>query len=161
MERTFASINTLFCQYVADYTGSNAVQRGRDVEKEACWSVAQLQDLLDEWITAGAQPRPHEGLRHPTMAQAVLSPNEMWAAFIPAFGYMPVPLTARDYIERPPTRWHKITERGIRINRTYEDAILNPLRGQPSDIHARGESGKSTITPTTHGKSGSACPTAT
>ncbi|MFD8789749.1 transposase [Streptomyces vinaceus] len=138
VERTFASINTLFCQYVAGYTGSNVVQRGRDVQKEACWSVAQLQDLLDEWITAGWQPRPHEGLRHPTMAQAALSPNEMWAALIAAFGYMPVPLTGRDYVELLPTRWHKITDRGIRIShRIYDDAILNPLRGQPSDIHAR------------------------
>lgn len=139
VERTFSSINTLFCQYVAGYTGSNTVQRGRDVEKEAFWSVAQLQDLLDEWLTAGWQPRPHEGLRHPAMAQAVLSPNEMWAALIAAFGYMPVPLTARDYIELLPTRWHKITDRGIRIShRTYDDAILNSLRGQPSDIHTRG-----------------------
>ncbi|MBT2472582.1 DDE-type integrase/transposase/recombinase [Streptomyces sp. ISL-66] len=138
VERTFASINTLFCQYVAGYTGSNVVQRGRDAEKEACWSVAQLQELLEEWITAGWQPRPHEGLRHPTMAKAALSPNEMWAALIAAFGYMPVPLTGRDYIELLPTRWHKITDRGIRIShRTYDNAILNPLRGQPSDIHAR------------------------
>ncbi|MFD9459097.1 transposase, partial [Streptomyces sp. NPDC059985] len=139
VERTFASINTLFCQYVAGYTGSDVVQRGRNVEKEACWSVAQLQDLLDEWITAGWQPRPHEGLRHPTMAQAVLSPNEMWAALIASYGYMPVPLTARDYIELLPTRWHKITDLGIRIShRTYDDALLNPLRGQPSDVTARG-----------------------
>ncbi|MFF5707435.1 Mu transposase C-terminal domain-containing protein [Streptomyces sp. NPDC012794] len=72
------------------------------------------------------------------MAKAALSPNEMWAALIAAHGYMPVPLTARDYIELLPARWHKITDRGIRINhRTYDDAILNPLRGQPSDIHVR------------------------
>ncbi|MYT24479.1 DDE-type integrase/transposase/recombinase, partial [Streptomyces sp. SID7760] len=70
VERTFASINTLFGQYVAGYTASNTVQRGRDVENEACWTVAQLQDLLDEWITAGWQPRPHQGLRHPMAAKA-------------------------------------------------------------------------------------------
>ncbi|KUJ64018.1 hypothetical protein ACZ90_63645 [Streptomyces albus subsp. albus] len=47
VERTFASINTLFCQYVAGYTGSHTLHRGRDVEKEAagpwrscrtCWT---------------------------------------------------------------------------------------------------------------------------
>ncbi|GGX48540.1 hypothetical protein [Streptomyces chryseus] len=38
---------------MAGYTGSNVVQRGRDVETEACWSVPQLQELLDEWITGG------------------------------------------------------------------------------------------------------------
>ncbi|WP_308299914.1 Mu transposase C-terminal domain-containing protein [Streptomyces sp. CJ_13] len=139
VERTFASINTLFGQYVAGYTASNTVERGRDVEKEACWTVAQLQDLLDEWITAGWQPRPHEGLRHPMTAKGALSPNEMWAALIAAHGYVPAPLTGRDYIELLPTRWHKITDRGIRINhRTYDDGVLNPLRGQPSDVHARG-----------------------
>lgn len=137
VERTFASINTLFCQYVAGYTGSHTLQRGRNVEKEACWTVAQLQDLLDEWITAGWQPRPHASLRHPMMAKAALSPNEMWAALIAAFGYMPAPLTGGD-IELLPTRWQKITDRGIRIShRTYDHAILNPLRGQPSGVHAR------------------------
>ncbi|KUJ64017.1 hypothetical protein ACZ90_63640 [Streptomyces albus subsp. albus] len=100
--------------------------------------MAQLQDLLDEWITAGWQPRPHQGLRHPMMAKAALSPNEMWAGLIAASGYMPVPLTGGDYIELLPTRWQKITDRGIRIShRTYDHAILNPLRGQPSGVHTR------------------------
>ncbi|MFE2285605.1 hypothetical protein ACFXDJ_15730 [Streptomyces sp. NPDC059443] len=42
---------------MAGYTGSNVVQRGRDVESEACWTVPQLQDLLDEWIAAGFTDR--------------------------------------------------------------------------------------------------------
>ncbi|WP_332262202.1 hypothetical protein [Kitasatospora mediocidica] len=50
VERTFGSINTLFCQYLPGYTGSNVTERGRDVEQHACYSVTQLQDLLDEWL---------------------------------------------------------------------------------------------------------------
>ncbi|RPK27580.1 hypothetical protein EES37_36560 [Streptomyces sp. ADI91-18] len=61
-----------------------------------------------------------------------------------------VALTARDYIELLPARWHKISDRGIRIShRTYDDAILNPFRGQPSALHARG--GKWEIHHTPHG----------
>jgi hypothetical protein len=67
VERTFESVNTQFCQYVAGYTGSNVTQRGSSVADEACWTLPQLQDLLDEWIVAGWQHRPHDGLRHPMM----------------------------------------------------------------------------------------------
>ncbi|MEU6236222.1 hypothetical protein [Kitasatospora sp. NPDC047058] len=50
VERTFGSINSLFCQHVAGHTGSDPTRRGPRAETEALWSVAQLQDLLDEWI---------------------------------------------------------------------------------------------------------------
>ncbi len=56
-ERTFSSVNTLFCQYVAGYTGSDVTRRGRDVAAEAVWTLPQLQDLLDEWIVAGFTDR--------------------------------------------------------------------------------------------------------
>lgn len=48
VEATFDAINTLFCQHVAGYTGSNTTLRGADVQ--ATWTVPELQDLLDEWI---------------------------------------------------------------------------------------------------------------
>jgi hypothetical protein len=49
-ERTFASVNTLFCQYVAGYTGSDVSRRGGDVADAACWTLLQLQEMLDEWV---------------------------------------------------------------------------------------------------------------
>ncbi|MCS4255788.1 hypothetical protein M2405_004091 [Rhodococcus erythropolis] len=48
IERTFSSINTLLCQYVAGYVGRDVSRRGAHVEDEAEWSLAQLQDLFDE-----------------------------------------------------------------------------------------------------------------
>jgi hypothetical protein len=44
--------------------------------------VVQLQELLDEWITACWQHRPHEGLRHPVLPKAALTPNETWGAWL-------------------------------------------------------------------------------
>lgn len=139
VERTFGAINTLVAQHVAGYTGSDVTRRGPRVESEACWSVAQLQDLLDEWIICGWQSRPHDALRHPVLPRAALSPNEMWAALLGVCGYVPLPLSGRDYLALLPVRWCAITGRGIRIDhRTYDDAVLNEHRGQSSGIPLRG-----------------------
>ncbi|MFE3206340.1 hypothetical protein [Embleya sp. NPDC059237] len=138
VERTFGSINSLFCQHLPGYTGSDVTRRGRNVEGEACFSVAQLQDLLDEWLVHWHQ-RPHQGLRHPVMPRVALTPNQMWAALVAVAGYVPVPLTGGDYLELLPVRWQAVTERGIRIgHRTYDHEVLGPLRGQSSGIAARG-----------------------
>jgi len=138
VERAFGTINHLFCQHLPGYTGSDVTRRGPDAEKEACYSVPHLQDLLDEWLVH-YHHRPHEGLRHPMMPRKALSPNQMWAALIAVAGYVPVPLSGRDYLELLPVRWQAITASGIRIHhRTYDADLLAPYRGQPSPHAARG-----------------------
>ncbi|MFJ7898743.1 transposase [Streptomyces anthocyanicus] len=133
VERTFGSINSLFAQHVAGYTGPHILARGEAVEDEARFTVAQMQELLDEWITVCWQHRPHDGLRHPLLPKKALSPGEMWAALLGASGYVPLPLTGADYTELLPVRFHPVTGRGIRINyRTYDHVILNEHRGRPS-----------------------------
>ncbi|MFI6586047.1 hypothetical protein [Embleya sp. NPDC050493] len=111
VERTFGSINTLFCRHLPGYTGSDAGRRGGNVEREACFSVARSQDLLDEWLVH-PHHRPHEGLRHPVMPRVALTPNQMWAALDAACGYVPVPLSGGDYLELLPVRWQAPGERG-------------------------------------------------
>ncbi|MFF0390528.1 Mu transposase C-terminal domain-containing protein [Kitasatospora sp. NPDC004615] len=138
VERAFGSVNTLFCQHVAGHTGSNVLRRGSDSQREAVWSVAQLQDMLDQWITTEWQNRPTEGLRHPSMPATALTPNEMWGAMLGATGHVPLPLSGDDYIELLPVVWKPITERGIRLNhRTYDHPALNDYRGQPSSVTAQ------------------------
>jgi hypothetical protein len=86
IERTFGSINTLFCQHVAGYTGRDVTRRGSAVESQDLWSLADLQELLDEWVIAGWQCRPHEGLRHPFTPDRPCSPNDAYAALVAAAG---------------------------------------------------------------------------
>jgi hypothetical protein len=139
-ERTLAALNTLFARHVAGppiATGS-AGPRGHGSTHQALWSVPQLQDLLDEWITACWQNRSHEDLRHPAISGASLSPNEMWGALVPWCGYVPIPLNGADYPELLPVRWQAVTERGIRIgHRTYDAPCLDAHRGQPSPVASR------------------------
>ncbi len=139
VERTFCSINTLFTQHLAGYTGSNVSRRGAHVEAEAVWTLPDLQDLLDEWVVACWQNRPHEGLRHPSSPRLALSPNEMYSALVAVAGYVAVTLTGEDYIELLPVCWRAINDGGIRIGyRTYDSPDLGPYRRQQSPLGRRG-----------------------
>ncbi len=136
VEATFGSINTLFCQHVASYTGANMTLRGADVS--GAWTLAELQDLLDEWLLAGWQTRPHDALRDPLAPRRVLSPNEKYAALVVAAGYLPLTLTGEDYLELLPVTWRQINAYGITIDyRTYDCPELGPLRLQHSGVTAR------------------------
>jgi transposase InsO family protein len=133
VEATFDAINTLFCQHVAGYTGSNTQLRGDRVSAEAAWTVPDLQDLLDEWLLAGWQRRPHDALRDPYFPRKVLSPNDKYAALVAAAGYLPLTLTGEDYLELLPVALRAINDYGIRIDyRTYDAPELGPWRRQHS-----------------------------
>jgi putative transposase len=135
-EATFSAINTLFCQHVASYTGSNPTLRGVDVT--GAWTLPELQELLDEWLLAGWQPRPHDALRDPLAPRRMLSPNEKYAALVAAAGYLPLTLSGEDYLELLPAEWRQINAYGIRIDyRTYDCPELGPYRLQHSGVTAR------------------------
>jgi hypothetical protein len=135
IERTFLSIRTLFAQYVAGYTGRDVAHRGAHVETDAVWTLPQLQELFDQWVVAGWQPRPHDGLRVPQLPRAALSPNEMYAALVATAGYLPLALTGTDYLELLPVTWRRITDTGIELDvLIYDDEALEPLRGQRSSF---------------------------
>jgi hypothetical protein len=139
VERTFASINSLFCQHVAGYTGRDVTRRGADVAERAVWSLPELQELFDEWVICGWQTRPHDGLRHPFNPDQATSPNDAYAALVAAAGYVPVALTGEDYIELLPADWRAITDTGIQIEyRTYNSAELRRWAGQSSGVTAKG-----------------------
>ena len=137
VEAAFGSVNTLFAQHLAGYTGRNTDRRGERVEEEAAWTVPDLQELLDEWLVIW-QGRPHDALRDPVFPRRALSPNEKYAALVAAVGYLPVPLSGEDYLELLPATWRVVNDYGIRIDcRTYDHADLAPWRRQHSGITAR------------------------
>jgi hypothetical protein len=137
VERAFSSINTLFCQHVAGYVGSNVTRRGHEVQ--AVWTIRELADLFEEWLIACWQNRPHDGLRSPFLPGRALSPNEAYALLVARTGYLPVCLTGEDYIELLPVEWRKINDYGIRIDyRTYDCRELGAYRRQPSGASVKG-----------------------
>jgi putative transposase len=138
IERTLESVSTLFCQFISGYLGRSAEHRGSRVEDEPLWSLLELQELLDEWIVAVWQHRLHDGLRDPVTPGRAYTPNERYAALVESAGYVPVALSAQDYIELLPARWQAINSYGIKVNhRVYDSAGLNPWRRQPSGVTAK------------------------
>ena len=138
VERTFGSINTLFCQHIHGYVGSGVAMRGKDPAAEAVFTVAQLQELFDEWVVAVWQNRPHESLTTVWGENRPVSPNEAYAAMVARSGYVPVPRSAADYVELLPAEWRRINEEGVTFNnRVYDTAELNPYRRTDSGITAQ------------------------
>jgi transposase InsO family protein len=122
IERCLGSVASLFCQFASGYAGRNADRRGRHVEEQPLWSMAELQELLDEWLVAFFLNRPHDGLRDPEHPGRAFTPNEKYAALIEAAGYMPVALTDDDYIELLPAEWRRVNAYGIRLARAATTA---------------------------------------
>ncbi|MGH3631807.1 MAG: Mu transposase C-terminal domain-containing protein, partial [Sciscionella sp.] len=136
IERTFESINTLFCQYVRGYVGRDPAHRGRGLDVGGLWSLAQLQDMLDQWVVLGWQGRPHDGLKGPDTGR-VLSPNEMYAVLVAAAGYVPLMLSGEDYISLLPSQWRVVNDYGINLHdRVYNAPGLKPMRRQHSGVEA-------------------------
>ena len=140
IERYLGSVASLFCQFASGYAGRSPDRRGRHIEDQPLWSMAELQELLDEWLVAFFLNRPHDGLRDPEHPGRAFTPNEKYAALIEAAGYVPVALSADDYIELLPAQWRKVNAYGIKLaRRSYDSEELNPLRLQPSGIREHGD----------------------
>lgn len=124
VERTFGAIKSLFSQYINTYTGNDISRRARTLDGEPLFNLAQLDDMLQQWIALGWQSRPHEELRNPYDANLPpLSPNQMYAACVQVAGYLPIPLGRDDYLRLLPTAWVGVTDEGIKFkNRVYENA---------------------------------------
>jgi putative transposase len=137
IEKMMFAVGSLFAQFVSGYAGSSTERRGRRVEAQPLWSLLELQELLDEWVVACWQNRPHDGLRDPVAPGRMFTPNQKYAALVESAGYVPVALSAQDYIELLPACWKPVNAYGIkRQYRTYDAAELNPLRRQASGVAA-------------------------
>lgn len=135
IERLFAAINSGFTQYLAGYAGPNVVRRGKSPEQEAFWTLAEVQNLLDLWIVAEWQNKPHPGLRHPAMPKKDLTPNEAYAALAGVAPTMHVALGRDDYIGLLPVAWRSIQPYGINFEGLhYDSPELHPLRGMNSGL---------------------------
>ena len=138
IERYFGSVASLFCQFASGYAGRSPDRRGRHVEDQPLWSMAELQELLDEWLVAFWLNRRHDGLRDPEHPGRAFTPNEKYAALVEAAGYVPVALGPDDYIELLPVSWRAVNAYGIKLaRRSYDSEELNPLRLQPSGVREK------------------------
>lgn len=131
VERTFGSIKSMFSQHVNTYTGNDPVRVRRTVDGERLWTLAELDDMLQQWIALKWQNTPHPELADPYDAYLPeLTPNQMYAACVAVDGYLPIPLTREDYLRLLPTAWVGVSRQGIHFkNRTYDNPERDPKKG--------------------------------
>lgn|GEM_PF-657100 len=145
VERTFGTVKSKFSQHVNTYTGNDPVRVRRTVDGERLWTLAELDDMLQQWIALEWQNTPHPELADPYDAYLPeLTPNQMYAACVAVDGYLPIPLTRDDYLRLLPTAWVGVSKQGIRFkNRTYDNLErdpkkgLNPCRGVRSGLRGK------------------------
>ncbi|MFJ8275602.1 Mu transposase C-terminal domain-containing protein, partial [Streptomyces sp. NPDC094154] len=139
IERTNASVKSMFSQFVAGYTGNKLATRGKDVEKERLWPLNKLQDMWHEWVVTEWQRRQHEGLRSPFLPSLVLTPNQMYAAAVAMEGAVPRPVTLDESRKLLLPAKRIVTRDGIRIgNRTYVSHRIREYKNRHTGIKGQG-----------------------
>ncbi len=129
IERSFASINSLFTQYLPGYVGKNPAYKGKDPTAEAILTLDQIRALFDYWVISIYQNRPHGGLSIPLMPRKLLSPNQMYAALAVTYPQVAVAFTKDDYVGLLPMKPRTIKRDGITLNGLrYDSPVLNPFR---------------------------------
>lgn len=140
VERTFESIASLFLQWALGYVGRSVEHRGRDVESqsEQLLTIAQMQELLEDWVAVEWQNRSHDGLRDPLHPKIALSPNEMCRAFRHIVPELHVPLTRDDFIALLPVVQRRINRYGVTIDhRVYDSKRLAEYRRRQSPVKSK------------------------
>jgi hypothetical protein len=118
---------TGFSQYLATYTHHRLDLRGRRVRHQPLFTMAELQDLFDQWVALGWQQTPHGALRSPFLPGMKLTPNQMFAALTALRGYRRIALSEQNIRKMLPVAWVRVTRKGFQINhRTY--SLGNQLR---------------------------------
>ena len=140
VERAFGAINSMLLQHVKGYVGRSVEHRGRDAGTDSAelLTIAQAQELIEDWIAVEWQNRSHDGLRDPLHPRIKLSPNEMCRAFRAYVPELHVPLTREDYIALLPVQYRVLNRYGVRIdNRIYNSERLKGLWRRKSNDKAR------------------------
>lgn len=140
VERTFESIASLFLLHARGYVGRSVEHRGRDVESqsEQLLTIAQMQEMLEDWVAVEWQNRSHDGLRDPLHPKIALSPNEMCRAFRHVVPELHVPLKRDDFIALLPVTHRRINRYGVTIDhRVYDSKRLAEYRRRQSPVKSK------------------------
>ncbi|MEX6430462.1 Mu transposase C-terminal domain-containing protein [Ferrimicrobium acidiphilum] len=129
IERSFATINSLFTQCLPGYVGKNPALKGKDPTTEALLTLDQVRSLFEYWVITVYQNRPHDGLRLPLMPKKRLSPNQMYATLSEVFPQAAVAFTKDDYVGLLPVRYRTIKRDGVTNDGLrYDSPALHPYR---------------------------------
>ncbi|MBI4901876.1 MAG: Mu transposase C-terminal domain-containing protein, partial [Actinobacteria bacterium] len=116
IERFFRALNTMFCQHLPGYVGSNITDRGEDPAREKLLTIDQVQTLLDLFILMVWQESPRDGLVDPAAPGHKLTPNEKYATVAGVAPTIARTLDDADRICLLPYVWRKPQLYGVNLH---------------------------------------------
>ena len=116
LERFFRTLRQSLLEHLPGYKGPDVASRGNKVEAEAFYYVAELEQLIREWVGRVYHHTAHAGLVDPLEPRADLSPAEMFTRGVAAAGRLRLPASADlvyDFLE---VEWRTIQHYGVEID---------------------------------------------
>lgn len=133
VERFFRTLRESLLQHLSGYKGPDVHNRGKDVERQAFYYVAELEQIIREWVGQVHHHDKHDGLSIPEVPGLSLSPAEMFEAGLAKTGGIFLPenrQTAFSFLE---VQWRTIQHYGVEVDgRRYDGAALNFHRNTQS-----------------------------
>ncbi|MFI5756811.1 transposase [Streptomyces sp. NPDC051569] len=94
VEGFFTTLAHGFSQHVRHgWQGRSHKKRGRGIDRMPLFTIAELQQMAQEWVALEYQQAPSAGLRDPFRPGVALSPNAMYALQVARSGYRAMPLS--------------------------------------------------------------------
>jgi len=132
IERFFRTLRQQLLEHLPAYKGPDVYSRGKDVEAEAFYYVAELEAIIRDWVGI-YHHSPHQGLCDPLLPHVDLSPAEMFARGMAASGVLRLPASEDLRMEFLDVAWRTIQHYGVEIDgRRYDGPGLNLYRGTKS-----------------------------
>lgn len=138
VERFFKSLREGLLQHLPGYKGPDVYNRGQDVEDQAFYYVAELEQIIREWVGQIYHHDTHAGLSIPEVPRLSLTPLEMFETGLAKTGGLLLPenlQTAFSFLE---VQWRTIQHYGIEVDgRRYDGAALNFHRNTQSPYRGK------------------------
>ncbi|RBY96716.1 hypothetical protein DQ237_08920 [Blastococcus sp. TF02-8] len=138
VERTFGSFRTMLLQYLSGYRGTDASERGQNVDEQVKYDVQDIEDLACWWAVRIWQNHELSDARPDWCPEGAFSPNTLYEYGLAQTGIPLRALTSNDYYALLPAVHVKVHTRGVQIRGLYYDGeALNGLRNEPSQFGGR------------------------
>ena len=135
LERFFRTLRQSLLEHLPGYKGPDVYSRGERVEAEAFYYVAELEQLIREWVGRVYHHTAHAGLVDPLEPRADLSPVEMFTRGVAAAGRLRLPASADLVCDFREVEWRTIQHYGVEIDgQRYDGPGLNKYRGTRSSF---------------------------
>ncbi len=140
VERFFKTLRESLLQYLPAYKGPDVYSRGKDVEGQAFLYVAELEQIIREWVGTVYHHTKHAGLCVPEVPGAVFCPAEMFEIGLAKAGGLVVPSRPGLAFEFLEVAWRTVQHYGVEVGGLrYDGPALNLYRNRRSShggVHA-------------------------